>query len=64
MTKILWAVKKGSEDWEEELITEVESRIPAASKWAVDNGFDRLRIATVDLSVAPDFRNTVSLKGT
>ena len=60
--KILWAVRDGNEDWEEELITEVEDRIPAAVKWAKANGFDRLRIATVDLSVKPDFRNVLSGK--
>ena len=62
--KILWAVRDGNEDWEEELITEVEDRIQAASKWAKANGFGRLRVATVDLSVAPDFRNVLSKKGT
>ena len=58
--KILFAVRVGSEDWEEELITEVEDRIPAASEWAKANGFDRLRIASIDLDVPPDFRNVLS----
>lgn len=62
MARILWAVRIGNEDWEEELITEVESRIPAASEWAKANGFDRLRIADVDLSVKPDFRNVLAGK--
>ena len=58
--KILFAVRVGNEDWEEELITEVEKHIPAASKWAKANGFDRLRIASIDLDVPPDFRNVLS----
>lgn len=57
-SKVLFAVRAGSEDWEEQLITEVESRIEAASKWALSNGFDRLRIATIDDRV-PDFASTV-----
>jgi len=57
--KVLFAVKVGEEDWKEQLITEVEDQIEAASKWATENGFDRLRIATIDLSKPPDFAATV-----
>ena len=46
--KILFGVRAAGEDWEEELITEVEERIPEASKWAVENGFNRLREAEID----------------
>ncbi len=53
-TRILFAVRKGNEDWQEELITEVPERIPQASEWAKANGFDRLRIATID-DKAPKF---------
>ena len=54
MSKILWAVKIGDEDWEEQVITEYEDRIPSAAEWAVANGFDRLRIAVIDDGM-PDF---------
>lgn len=57
--KILFAVRKGEEDWKEQLITEVEARIPAASEWAKANGFDRLRIAEIDDKI-PDFAGTIS----
>ncbi len=57
--KVLFAVRKGDEDWQEQLITEVESRIYAASAWAFANGFNRLRIATFD-DKAPDFTKTIS----
>lgn len=46
--KALFAVRIGNEDWQEELITEDETRIKAASAWALANGFDRLRIIDVD----------------
>jgi hypothetical protein len=56
--KVLFAVKIGEEDWEEQLITEVEGLIPEASEWAKNNGFDRLRVAVIDDSF-PDFAGTV-----
>lgn len=56
--KILFAVRKGNEDWQEELITEVEERIPAAKLWAEQNGFDRLRVATIT-DADLDFGKTV-----
>jgi len=52
--KILFATKKGEPDYAEQLVTEVESRIPAASEWAKANGFDRLRVAEIT-DGAPDF---------
>lgn len=56
--KILWGTKIGRPDHEEQLITEVE-RIPAAMEWAKKNGFDRLRVAAIDMSVKPDFTKSV-----
>jgi hypothetical protein len=58
VAKVLFAVRVGNEDWQEELITDVEDRIEAASKWALANGFDRLRVATIDEG-PPDFAATV-----
>ena len=59
--KILFATRKGAEDWQEELITENESDIPEASIWAHENGFDRLRVAEIDLTQKPDFAGTVNV---
>lgn len=59
--KILFAVKIGNEDWQEELITEDESQINAASEWAIANGFDRLRVAEIDLTKSSDFSKTINL---
>ncbi len=58
--KILFAVRIGDADWQEELITENESAIEQASKWALANGFDRLRIADIDLSIPPDFIGAIN----
>ena len=55
--KVLYGVRIGNEDWQEEILTETADRIEAAKAWALQNGFDRLRVATIDLSKPPDFRN-------
>lgn len=60
--KILWGTRKGAEDWREELITEDESQIPDARAWAEKNGFDRFRIAEIDLATPPDFAGTVNIR--
>jgi hypothetical protein len=52
--EILWATKIGEPDWNEQLITENSSQIENAKKWAVENGFDRIRVSTIDNS-KPDF---------
>jgi hypothetical protein len=57
--KVLFAVRIGNEDWQEELITEVADRIASASEWALKNGFDRLRVADIDETTPPDFAATV-----
>jgi hypothetical protein len=58
--KILWATKIGAPDHSEQLITEQPDMIEPASQWAIDNGFDRLRIADVDLTEVPDFTKTLN----
>jgi len=57
---VLWAIKKGAPDWEEVLITTKKERIPAAKKWAEENGFDRFRVSEID-DGKPDFRGTIKL---
>jgi hypothetical protein len=61
--KVLWATKIGEPDYAEQLITEVPERIEAAKQWALANGFDRLRVATIDLGQVPDFAATVRRRG-
>jgi hypothetical protein len=58
--KILFAVRKGEPDYMEELITEQEERIEKAKKWAIENGFDRLRVATIDEESPPDFTKAIA----
>jgi len=61
---ILWAVRIGDEDWQEELITSTTdpAHLAAAIKWAKENGFDRLRISTYS-GEPPDFMKAVLGEG-
>lgn len=59
--KVLFATKKGEPDYMEQLITDKSEAINEASKWALVNGFNRLRIATIDLGEKPDFTKTINL---
>lgn len=58
---ILWGVKVGDEDWQEQIITTDENQIEAAKEWASNNGFDRFRVAKIDLGVKPDFVSTLNI---
>jgi len=58
--KVLFAVKINDENWQEQLITELPEQIEAASLWAIDNGFNHLRIADIDLDQEPDFISTIN----
>jgi DNA repair protein RadC len=62
VNKVLFAVRVGKPDWAEELITENESRIEEAKEWAKNNGFDRFRIAEIDMSEKPKFKKGGSTK--
>jgi hypothetical protein len=53
--KVLWATKIGEPDYNEQLITENSSQIENAKKWAMENGFDRIRVSKIDMSSKPDF---------
>lgn len=59
---VLYGCKIGQPDYMEEVITEHEDRIEAARKWAENNGYDRLRVATIDLGTPPDFKKTINRK--
>jgi hypothetical protein len=52
--EILWATKIGEPDYNEQLITENPEHIENAKKWALANGFDRIRVSSIDNS-KPDF---------
>jgi hypothetical protein len=59
--KILYAVKKNDPDYMEEIITTNEEVIDKARTWAIENGFDRFRVATFTDGERPDFISTINL---
>lgn len=59
-TKALFAVRVGQPDYMEDLITDKEELIEQAKEWALKNGFDRPRIAVINLDTPPDFTKTIS----
>jgi hypothetical protein len=58
--KVMYGTKKGEPDWKEDIITTDETRFDDAKKWAEENGFDRIRVATINLTKKPDFSKTVN----
>ncbi len=59
--QMLWAVKVGDEDWQEQIITTEASRIEAAKEWATKNGFNRFRVSDYSDGEKPNFAKTVNL---
>lgn len=62
--KCLWGVRKGNEDWQEEVlisrpVAEFNKVKAQVIKLATADGFHKFRVSVLDLSVAPDFRKTV-----
>ena len=57
--RILYGTRKGAPAWKEEIITNQEKRFDQAMAWAKRNGFDRFRVAEIDLTVAPDFTKAI-----
>lgn len=60
--KVLFATKIGDPNWKEDFITDKENEIEAATAWCKANGYDRIRVAVIDLSTPPDFTKTLNLK--
>lgn len=59
---ILYGVKIGEPNYMEQIISIYPAEFTKAKKWATDNGFDRFRIAEIDLTTLPDFKKTLSDK--
>lgn len=61
MESVLWGVKVGAPDWDEQVITTAKddpAKLAKAREWAAANGFDRLRVAVMD-DAPPDFVGTI-----
>lgn len=58
---ILYAVKQGEPDWCEQIITNRPEDFDRAKAWAHANGFDRFRVAEINLDLEPDFTKTLNI---
>lgn len=57
---ILYGVRIGDADWQEEILTTRADRIEQARAWGKANGFDRFRVFHWDGS-PPDFAATINI---
>lgn len=60
---VLWATKIGDPDWKEQIITETfnDEYLERAKVWAVENGFDRLRVLDYRKGEVYNFLKTLNL---
>ena len=59
MVRVAFCTKLGAEEWTEELLTDQEEQIPAATKWAEANGY-KVRVANINLGAAPNWAACVN----
>lgn len=52
---VLWGVKTGDPDWMETVLCTIPEKFDLVKKLAAKDGWGRFRIATIDLTVVPDF---------
>lgn len=63
---LLYGCKIGDADYMEEILyqckgyTNQEELLKIGEQWAKNNGYDRLRISTIDLSIAPNFVDNIN----
>lgn len=60
--QILYGTKVNQPAYMEEIISTKPENFKDAVVWAKSNGFDRLRVASINLSIKPDFTGVVSKK--
>lgn len=57
--KILWGVRKGNEEWEEEILSTNETVFERVKELATKDGFGRFRISNFNMADKPNFVGTV-----
>jgi hypothetical protein len=64
---LLWGCKIDSPNYMEEILYKCkgyvnkDELIKKGEEWAKQNGYDRLRIAEIDLSIAPNFKQSINI---
>ena len=58
---IVWATKIGEPDWKEDIISNNPDKVDQAIEWAKANGFDRIRVAKIDMTQPIDFTKAINI---
>lgn len=58
---VLWGTPKGLPSWHEEVLFEGKSLRECEAAKERFKGCDRFRISEIDLSIPPDFQNTLKV---
>lgn len=64
---LLYGCKVGEPNYMEEILYQCKGYVNhdevmnKGKEWAAKNGFDRLRISVIDLSIPPNFKQTVNI---
>lgn len=56
---VLFGVKNGNEDWQEEVLATNPEAFEAVKEIAARDGFGRFRVAVLDLRQPPDFAKCI-----
>ena len=56
---VLYGVKAGDEDWQEQILSTAPENFKRIKELAAKDGFGRFRVARIDLTAPPDFGKTV-----
>jgi len=59
--KILYGVRLGNEDWQEEILCTQPKLFEEVKILASKDGFYRFRVAEINLTEKPDFRKAVNI---
>lgn len=57
---VLYGTRVELPNYMAEIISTKPEQFEQAKQWAQANGFDRLEVRTIDMSVKPDFVNTLN----
>jgi hypothetical protein len=62
MDFVLWGVKIGDQDWQENIISTKPENFENAVEWAKKNGFDRFRISNIEnVNIIDAFKKAINI---
>lgn len=61
IVKVLYGHKKGTPHYFEDILSENENDFEKVKEQAIQNGYDKFRVAKIDLGIPPDFTKTINI---